>query len=383
MGTSKLLVFLIGQDILHTSSRFITKGITMGEARFDVEKFVNPAQAGGIEQYVIDDGAARGVRALCVNTGGGLRYRVLVDRGLDIDQAFFNQHSLAFLTFNGPSNPSRALDRGLDWLKGFPGGLLTSCGPFNIGGPCEDAGEEVGLHGTHSNSPATIESIVQPDLRSGPDEMRIVGRVRYGKLFGPCVELKRTITSRLGSNAIDFEDEFFNAGNVDVPHAWLLHINLGYPLVDAGAEFCYDARVEPLASGLAPKRFKDASQYKKVPAPSEAYNGSNEAVAYLFPKATDKNGGTMVGLVNRKLGVGVAIRYSTKEFTRCVNWQHWGKHEYVTALEPSNGSVEGRSKDRKDGVLDVLKAGARKRYRYQIAAVTSREEIEALRRLNR
>src|SRR3954454_12516416 len=96
------------------------------------DRFINPAQLGGIEQYVIDDGAGRGVRALCVNTGGGLRYRVLADRGLDIDQAFFNQHSLAFLMFNGATAPTRALDRGLDWLKGFPGVLLTSCGPFNI-----------------------------------------------------------------------------------------------------------------------------------------------------------------------------------------------------------------------------------------------------------
>src|SRR4051812_27606384 len=167
-------------------------------APFDTTKFVHRAQAGGIERYQIDDGAGRAVRALCVNTGGGLRYRVLVDRGLDIDQAFFNEHSLAFLTFNGATSPTRALDRGVDWLKGFPGGLLTSCGPFNIGGPGQDGSEEVGLHGTHSNSPATIESIVQPDPRNGRDEMRIVGRVRYGKLFGPCAELKRTITSRLG-----------------------------------------------------------------------------------------------------------------------------------------------------------------------------------------
>ncbi|HTL28040.1 MAG TPA: DUF4432 family protein [Tepidisphaeraceae bacterium] len=355
----------------------------MGEARFDVEKFINTAQVGGIEQYQIDGGAGRGVRALCVNTGGGLRYRVLADRGMDIDQAFFNEHSLAFLTFNGATAPSRALDRGIEWLKGFPGGLLTSCGPFNIGGPCEDAGEQVGLHGTHSNSPATIESVVQPDPRHGNDEMRIVGRVRYGKLFNPCVELRRTITSRLGSNAIDVEDEFFNAGNMPVPHAWLLHINLGYPLADSGAEFCYNARVEPLAVGLAPKRFKDAAQYKKVPAPSETWNGSNEAVAYLYPEPADKSGRTTVGLVNRKLGIGVAIRYSTKEFTRCVNWQHWGKQEYVTALEPSNGSVEGRAKDRKDGVLDQLKPGERKHYRYQIQVAVGREQIERLRSLNR
>ena len=43
-------------------------------------------------------------------------------------------------------------------------------------------------------------------------------------------------------------DEFHNAGNQDVPHAWLLHINFGYPLLDFGAEFCYaEERIEPLA----------------------------------------------------------------------------------------------------------------------------------------
>src|SRR5476651_936664 len=107
--------------------------------QLNYDKFINVSQIGGIERYTIDDGPGRGVRALCVNTGGGLRYRVLVDRGLDIDQAFFHQHSLSFLTHKGMTPPTRALDGGLDWLKGFAGGLLTSCGPTNIGPPGEDA----------------------------------------------------------------------------------------------------------------------------------------------------------------------------------------------------------------------------------------------------
>src|SRR5438045_9582871 len=92
----------------------------------DTNKFIHASQVGGIDAYTIDEGPARGVRALCVNTGGGLRYRILVDRGLDIDQAFFNQHSLAFLTSKGLTPPTRGLDKGLDWLTSFSGGLLTS-----------------------------------------------------------------------------------------------------------------------------------------------------------------------------------------------------------------------------------------------------------------
>src|SRR5258706_2242096 len=92
---------------------------------FDTTKFINVAQVGGIDAYTIDEGPARGVRALLVNTGGGLRYRILVDRGMDIDQAFVGSHSLSFLTHRNVTPPSRAIERGLDWLQYHSRGLLT------------------------------------------------------------------------------------------------------------------------------------------------------------------------------------------------------------------------------------------------------------------
>lgn len=350
---------------------------------FDTSKFILPAQVGGIDRYTIDEGPARGVRALCVNTGGGLRYRVLADRGLDIDQAFFGSQSLTFLSFGGVTPPTRALDRGLDWLRGFPAGLLTSCGPFNTGGPVRDAGEELGLHGPHSNTAAAIESVVQPDPHAGRTEMSITGSVKYATLYGPNVELRRTIRSTLGSNAIAVTDEFHNAGNRDVPHAWLLHINFGYPLVDAGAEFCYDAkRIEPTDNEAARQHFREGNHYKRIPGPMDAHRGPDSFVAYLYPKPTDRSGRTTVAIVNRKLALGVALHYNTKEFPRCGNWQHWGPREYVCALEPANGGVEGRDKDRENGWLDTLPAGGRKSYRYEIEVVTGRAGVDALRALN-
>ncbi|HET6248475.1 MAG TPA: DUF4432 family protein [Tepidisphaeraceae bacterium] len=356
---------------------------TAGQPQFDTAKFINPAQIGGIEAYTFDDGPARGGRALCINTGGGLRYRVLVDRGLDIDQAFVHQHSLAFLTHKGPTALTRGHDRGIDWLKSFPGGLLTSCGPFNIGGPGTDAGEELGLHGPHSNTAATIESVINPDPRSGRLAMSITGIVRYGRLFGPCVELRRTIASTLGSNTIEFTDEFFNAGNQTVPHAWLLHINFGYPLVDEGTELCFDAaNVEPVDSEVSKARFKPGVDYKRISAPLESHRGATEYVAHVYPKPVDRSGKTTVGIVNRKLGIGAAIYYNTKEFPRLANWQHLGPHEYVTALEPANGSVTGRWNDRAAGIMDSLAAGERKTYQYAIEAVTERGAIDKLRELN-
>ena len=83
------------------------------------------------------------------------------------------------------------------------------------------------------------------------------------------------------------------------------------------------------------------------------------------------------------LGLGLAIRYNTREFSRCINWQHWGPGEYVTALEPVNGTVQGRAKDREQGLLDEIAAGGRKTYRYRIEAIADRDGLDALRALNR
>jgi hypothetical protein len=355
----------------------------VADASFDTNKFVHFLQAGGIDAYTIDEGPARGVRAMCVNTGGGLRYRVLVDRGFDIDQAFFNQYSLSFLTHKGVTPPTRGLDHGDDWLKSFPGGLLTSCGPFNIGPPGQDAGEELGLHGPHSNTGATIESVLQPDPHAGRSEMSITGTIRYGAFYGPCVRLRRTISSSLGSNRIAIEDEFTNDGNQAVPHAWLLHINFGYPLVNAGAELCYDSpRVEPTDAQESVARFRNGVDYKRVLPPQARHRGPASAVAYLFPRATDRAGSTTVAIVNRKLSLGVAIHYNVKQFPRCGNWQHFGPREYVTALEPMNGTIAGRWKDRERKLLDGLEPGTRKTYRYAIEAITDRRLLEALLELN-
>ena len=105
-------------------------------------RFINPAQVGGIETAVLDDGPGRGVRIAWVNTGTPLRYKVLIDRGLDIADAFYGALSLSFLSLTGPTAPTRALDKGLDWLSGFYGGLVCSCGPQHVGGP-----ETVDVHG--------------------------------------------------------------------------------------------------------------------------------------------------------------------------------------------------------------------------------------------
>ena len=339
-------------------------------------KVINTQQLGGIETSVLDNGPGRGTRIAWVNTGSGLRYKVVLDRGLDIADAFFGPHSLSWQSLGGVTPPTRALDRGLDWLWGFYGGLLVTCGPTHVGAPTTRGGEELGLHGRHSNTAATVESIENPDMSSRQTTMSITGTVRTGRIFGPNIELRRTISSELGQPSIHVCDTVRNLDNKAVPHAWLLHINFGYPLVDAGTEFLYFGKVTPRIGGE--DYFKSARKYKVVPEPLAIHKGGNEACAFIEPKA-DRGKMASVGLHNPRLGLAVEIRFSTKQFPRFVNWQRWGPGgQYVTALEPLHGFMAGTA----DAATwsDSLRPGQSRSYQASITVHSAASDIAAMRR---
>lgn len=80
--------------------------------------------------------------------------------------------------------------------------------------------------------------------------MSITGAVRTARVFNPNVELRRTILSRMGEPSIHIHDRFVSRGNEPVPHAWMLHINFGYPLLEPGVStFCYRGTRRPLGNG--------------------------------------------------------------------------------------------------------------------------------------
>ncbi len=266
---------------------------------------VNPLRLGGIETAVLDEPPARGVRIAWVNTGGGLRYKIVLDRGLDIVDADLASQSLTWLSPNGIKAPDLVYCRGMDWLSAFPGGLLTSCGPLNTGAPCHDAGRDWPLHGTHSHTPACEVTVTNPDPRAGRMDMEISGLVRTSRFFGPCLDLRRTIRSPLGRNIIAIEDFFTNNDDRPVEMAWLLHINFGWPLLEPGAsEFCYHGKVQPRGDSV--DWFAPGRPFKKVSPPLAAHKGPGEVFAYIDP-TTPRSGQVLCGVVNRRRKSG-AVR---------------------------------------------------------------------------
>jgi hypothetical protein len=346
------------------------------------DKISNPIQLGGIETSILDNGPGKGVRIAWINTGTGLRYKVVIDRGMDIADAFFNAHSLAWISHAGVVAPQPFSNSGIDWLRTFAGGLLTTCGLSHIGGPESDENGSRGLHGNYSNIPAEIISIQQPDPINGILEMSITGIIRETTTFGPSLVLKRTISGTLGKASLNIHDEVINMGNTTAPHMLLYHINCGYPLIDEGSDIVWQGSWQSMDNDPENRIFNPNNNFKKCPAPLDAHAGFGEDVAFIRPYS-DHDGNCSCGFVNQNLGIGLSIKFNKNQLPWLINWQHWGKGEYVTALEPATNPPIGQAKARKEGTLIQLAPGERKVYDLEIKVLTEVKEINTLININK
>ena len=321
------------------------------------DKVSNVAQVGGIETSVLDNGLGRGVRIAWFNTGTGLRFKVVIDRAMDIADAFFNQYSIAWLSHSGVMAPQPFSNKGADWLRTFGGGLVTTCGLSHVGGDEKDEYGERGVHDLISNTPAEIISIIQPDPARGTYTMSITGIIKQAKIFGPTLELKRTISATLGASSIQIHDEIINRGNEAAPHMLLYHCNFGWPLADEDAQiFC---------NGEAPKT---------CPSINDKHNGPGQDVFFIDAKPNN-NGDCICGIENKKIGIAAVLKFSKKQMPWLTNWQHWSKGEYVTGIEPGTHPPIGQSKARADGSLIFIAPGETKQYDLQIEILHNQDEI--------
>jgi hypothetical protein len=341
-------------------------GNTSGQIPCWTGKISNPHQLGGIETSVLDNGDGKGTRIAWVNTGSGLRFKVLPDRGMDIADAFFNEHSLTWLSHIGVAPPDPATVSGMNWLRTFGGGLLTTCGLTHVGGPEKDEYGERGLHDRISHIPANIESVVQPDLRKGNLRMRISGRMMQSTVFGPHLELKRSIEAELGNPKIIVADEVTNKGNEPAPHMLLYHINFGWPLIDEGTRLIWEgkwmARVEndPV--------FSENGDFRICKPPMDCHSGKGESVAFIDPEA-DSNGDCCYEIFNSDLSLRVRVRFKKEQLPWLTNWQHWGLNEYVTAMEPGTHPPIGQSAARKEGSLIFIQPGESRKYELELEVI--------------
>jgi hypothetical protein len=344
------------------------------------DKVINSAQLGGIETSILDNGMGKGTRIAWVNTGSGLWYKIAIDRSMDIVEAFYNQHSLAFLTHGATVGLRPDVNHGTDWLDAFNCGLLTTCGLSHFGGPESDEFGERGQHGKISNIPAQLECVVNPDIYVGKKGFCISGIIKETRMFGPNLELRRKISGVLGEPKIKIEDMVINRSNFEVPHMILYHCNLGFPLVDDGTEIIFNGKCRSRGNPGDDAMFSSKNDFKKCPKPLDSHSGTGEGCGFIDPVA-DRNGICIAGLYNPKINLALQITFKKEQLPCLTNWQHFGKNEYLVGIEPGTNPPIGQKQARAQGALIMLKPGQSRLYDVEITVLNDQTAIEKFRKI--
>src|SRR5437762_13055163 len=111
-----------------------------------LERVGDVSQLGGARPVRLEDGPEDGVAAVEVRTGSGFAFTVLPGRGMDLGFAEFNGAPLCWRSSTGEVHASHYDPRGEEWLRGFYGGPIVTCGPTTARRPSLHPGHAVPLH---------------------------------------------------------------------------------------------------------------------------------------------------------------------------------------------------------------------------------------------
>ncbi len=329
-------------------------------------------QIGGIEQGRFEGGPEDNARFLRFETGTGLSFVVLPDRGMDISSAKFRGASLSWDSLVGQPHPAFFEPQGLGWLRTFFGGLVCTCGMTWMGAPCVDQGEPLGLHGRYSHLPCRNLQVGE-EWKGNQCVLWAQGEMRETIVFGPNVLLKRRISTAIGSNTLSIEDTVTNEGFESTPHMFLYHINIGYPVVSP------ESRLLSPASEVAPRDDEAKDGYRQHNRFDPPKAGYKEKV-YFHEMTAGRKGMVSVAIVNPEFmdgqGLGVEVRYRQKELPRFIQWKNMGTSTYVCGLEPANALVLGRAYEREQGTLQSLRPGETRNYRVEIDVLPDQDAIK-------
>jgi hypothetical protein len=352
----------------------------------------NLAQIGGIDVVRYEEGHARGVRAVQVNTGGGLRFSVHPDRGMDVGRAEFAGMGLAYLAPNMAAGPwfyEGKLDD-YAWLRVGLGGLFNTAGLVAIGVPqtmstsqygfTQRLTERYGTHGRIAVSPASTFSHGEQWHEAGCT-LWVEGLVREEIAYGENLSLHRRYETELGSRSFRMSDVVTNDGWFETPHELLYHINIGYPIVDDGSEILASVLEEPAdmsfttagGDGVTP-----SGRWRTATAPQVGFTHEG----YVVPMRAAEDGLVSVAVVNRSLrpevgGLGVFLRYDQRQLPVYVGWRMMREGLYALGLEPSTNPFGQVADLAAQGFPVMLAPGEARSYDIEFGVLVGADEIDA------
>jgi len=326
------------------------------------------SQVAGVRLMTLGDGAERGVRMLDFRTGSGLRFSVMLDRGMDIAEVEHKGRAIGWHSptgFRHPAHFDPEAEGGLGFLRAFSG-FLATCGLDHILGAEEVPARNYtypgrttarhGLHGRIANLPARLTGYGE----SWPCDRCILwaeGVVVQAALFGEELHLHRRIEADLGGDEIRLTDRVVNAGFAPTPHMFFYHVNIGHPVIDEGSRYLAPIREVVWASHAARYRAQGEG-YRTLRAPRE---GFVEQV-WQHDMAADAGGEVAVAVVNDRLGFGVEVVTRKDQLPCAYQWQNLQAGHYVMGIEPPTHHVLGNLAARDRGEMIWLHAGETRDY---------------------
>jgi hypothetical protein len=308
-----------------------------------------------VNKQVLRGGLSDGVDEVRIQNGD-FSFAVLPTRGMGIWKVWLADWEIGWNSpVRGPVHPKFvpfSEPSGLGWLEGFDE-LLVRCGLESNGSPefDEDGRLKYPLHGRIANRPAhRVELRIDEKGR----EVSLVGEVDETRFLFTNLRLTSTTSTIIGSPVIRVRDEVQNLSSHDAEMQLLYHINLGSPLLEAGARAVVPAQT------VAPRTARAAENLETWDEYGPPQSGFAEQV-YFFDLHADANNSTAVLLKNAGGSRGFSIGFNKQQLPWFILWRNTGAAEdgYVTGLEPSTNFPNPRTFEGKHGRVVKVPPGGK------------------------
>ncbi len=274
--------------------------------------------------------ATAGGRVIEVRLAGGLSFEVLPDRGLDIGAVWWAGFPISW---RSPQDAGHASSAGAEdpWLTRWGGGLLTTCGPDNIG-PARDG---YGLHGSHHATSAAEVRWLR-EVRGAHIVVVVSGTISNVEMFGRRIAIHREIEARTDIPSLEIRDRIYNKGYEAVPVPLLYHLNFGAPFIEPGS------RVQ-IASEQVIKR----EECTAVPDPAQFPHPTDEMVEAVFEhRYPESNGRQRQAIIHSRARGGRAVlSWSRVSLPRLYQWVWPTRGGWALGVEPANAPLFGAERD--------------------------------------
>jgi hypothetical protein len=340
------------------------------------------AQIGGVQLLRFEDGPAGGVHILEFRLGSGLVFKVALERGMDVGYCEYKGIPLGWIPptlLPAPWYFEQQTEFG--WLRTAMGGFCTSCGMLHIGNPESDSvaqyhfsarlEERYGVHDRMAMLPARLGAYGET-WEGERCVLSAEGQIIQAQVYGENLVLRRRYQALLGEKRYFMHDEITNEGCYPTPLMLLYHINLGFPLVDEGAELVSSlVRPPSLLAGDEAHIRKDSYCHFDAPQAGREL----QVFDLTLPDASKDVGG--VAVVNRRLGnggLGVYLRYRRSQFPHFLETCSMDERHYFVSLEPCTNDF-GRAELRRRGELPVLQPNEKRCFDLEVGVLEGESEI--------